>query len=321
MTSASAYLLSLFLIPNAHLFASGARIPTPFTDTAYRIERSWVPEKDTKHLLHQLVHEGVETSIEKMDNEIVRFYGDAGYPYVDEPPKDQFFPILQSFVSHEYHASEESKKQSLVYLLEKLESPTREKNEEMIKQVVDNTILEDGGTIHLYVSAPEMAALDNHTDTTDIVVLQLEGEKEWILCTEKEDSMDSEDPVIRTEVATFDKKLNSCSTYEEFEIDQLDCKRTVLKPGDALFLPRRIVHSARASSDSFSAHLTFGFNEKDMCQDYPLAPSRQLDDCSCDSCCCGGCDRGCTRGCDNGWGSCDEGCPYGCDICYCSCDG
>lgn len=66
-------------------------------------------------------------------------------------------------------------------------------------------------------------------------------------------------------------------------MEQLNCKRTVLHPGDALFLPRRIVHSACVSSCLFSAHLTFGFNVQVMCWDYATptiayapTPSRQL---------------------------------------------
>ena len=37
-------------------------------------------------------------------------------------------------------------------------------NIEIMKQVLDNSILQDGGTIHLYLSAPNIAALGNHTD-------------------------------------------------------------------------------------------------------------------------------------------------------------
>ena len=37
-------------------------------------------------------------------------------------------------------------------------------------------------TVHLYLSGPRMSALRNHTDNSDIVVLQLAGRKRWLLC-------------------------------------------------------------------------------------------------------------------------------------------
>ena len=57
-------------------------------------------------------------------------------------------------------------------------SKTLRKTEALINHAVNNTVLENGGTVHLHMSSPGVAALSNHTDTTDIAVLQLEGEKE-----------------------------------------------------------------------------------------------------------------------------------------------
>ena len=62
--------------------------------------------------------------------------------------------------------------------------------------------------------------------STQILVLQLSGDKEWRHC--------------RT------KRSASCTTYEDADLDDLACETVVLEPGDALFLPRGVVHGAVA---------------------------------------------------------------------------
>ena len=73
--------------------------------------------------------------------------------------------------------------------------------------------------------------------STQILVLQLSGAKEWRHC--------------RT------KRSASCTTYEDADLDDLACETVVLEPGDALFLPRGVVHGAVAV-DAASVHRTIG---------------------------------------------------------------
>ena len=68
-------------------------------------------------------------------------------------------------------------------------------------------------------------------------MLQLSGAKEWRHC--------------RT------KRAASCTTYEDADLEDLACETVVLEPGDALFLPRGVVHGAVAV-DAASVHLTVG---------------------------------------------------------------
>ena len=42
-------------------------------------------------------------------------------------------------------------------------------------------------TAHVYVSNQGASALKNHTDVTEILVLQLVGRKEWLYCREREE--------------------------------------------------------------------------------------------------------------------------------------
>jgi len=75
-----------------------------------------------------------------------------------------------------------------------------------------------GTTVHAYVSAPGVAALPTHSDIGDVFVIQLAGKKAWTI---------GENSPEKT-----------------------------LKAGDALWVPAGEEHSARASDDDVSCHLT-----------------------------------------------------------------
>ena len=100
--------------------------------------------------------------------------------------------------------------------------------------------LADGHTAHVYASRRGASALRNHTDTTDVLVLQLSGAKEWRHCRAKREA--------------------KCATYADAALDDLACETVVLEPGDALFLPRGVVHGAVAV-DAAAVHLTIGLGE------------------------------------------------------------
>lgn len=327
----SAAVLTLF-VPTA--LASISKLPSQFTDKTYRIARQFATAPDAKNLLHKLVYEGVETEIENLDWDVVTLMGDGGKRPEKPLLREEYIPAMQEFISNDN--SNDAKNHSLVYYIESLAPPTRRTNKAMIQEVVENTVLEEGGTVHLYLSGRDMSALGNHTDVTDIVVLQLDGEKEWLLCKEKAALRGNQGDGL------LSKKLDTCSKYQEADFDHLDCERTVLYPGDALFLPRRIVHSARTASHSpFSAHLTFAFDESKVCQDmFQFQTERKLIECqrgesfrcitSCDicddSCTCNEvCDESCDSSCDF-WinrscdGRCNSGCETVCNDCDAGCD-
>ena len=72
------------------------------------------------------------------------------------------------------------------------------------------------------------------------------GRKEWLL-------FDAEQP------KKFQSKLGSCSTFDENDVGALTGgRRIVMEPGDVLYLPRKVVHSARTIGDVASVHLTLG---------------------------------------------------------------
>ena len=164
--------------------------------------------------------------------------------------QSQFHEVI-SYV-HEVDATA-----SFVYRLEHLNDLAKRNSFDLVKDVVtdrSNRVMEDGGTMHMYVSAPGAAAMANHTDTTDIFVLHLDGAKEWMLCEERDEAQDS----------YLTHKLDACTTYNEEEIETFKCETVTLYPGDGLFLPKRVVHSAMATSLIPSVHLTIAFpNDSD----------------------------------------------------------
>lgn len=327
--------LTIILLVDSNALAQQgppSKIASPFEDLTFRIERQFAQPTAAKNMLKRIAFEGFPGPDRQIHKDTVAVYGDGGNTNVRQLKVEDFASAIQNFTSpefHQKHKDNEKDQVSLVYQIEDLEIQSLAYNQQIIKEVVENEIIEMGGTIHLYISSPGVSALDNHTDITDIVVLQLDGAKEWLLCTEKQPSMVFDDINIGVraggEENRFSRKLDSCSVYSDFEFDKLDCKRDILYPGDALFLPRRVVHSARALADDFSAHLTFGFAGDSMCRDYPVAPERELTlggcDCSCDL----GCDAGCDWGCDGFWGCscdehCDSSCDNGCDSCGVGCN-
>lgn len=254
-------ILAVALLGLARASKAKPTIPSSFRDTVYRVERQFLPADDARSLLHDLLMDGVPSGTnETFPPESLRAVGDGGKRNAPQPNVEDYAAAMQRFLIGDHQDSS-----SLVYYLEQLDGEPLYRSEEMISEVISNSVLEDGGTVHLYLSSPGVAALGNHTDTTDIVVVQLDGAKEWLLCTNTQKAKVTSS---MQDLDVFSKKLDSCSSYSELEISSLDCHRTVLEPGDALFLPRRIVHSARARPDQSSAHLTFGFNEDDFCWAY-----------------------------------------------------
>jgi JmjC domain len=102
--------------------------------------------------------------------------------------------------------------------------------------------------INAYVTPPSSRGFSAHYDVHDVFVLQIAGEKRWIV----------HEPVhrwpLRTEPWTQHRRaVNRIASETAPLID------AVLRPGDALYLPRGFVHSAEALGD-VSAHLTVGIH-------------------------------------------------------------
>lgn len=96
-----------------------------------------------------------------------------------------------------------------------------------------------------YVTPPDNRGFDPHYDVHDVFVLQVSGHKEWTVHRPVH-----ADP-LPDQPWTDHRADVERRAHDEPVID------TVLAPGDALYLPRGWVHSARAREE-LSIHLTIG---------------------------------------------------------------
>ena len=101
--------------------------------------------------------------------------------------------------------------------------------------------------VNAYVTPPSSQGFDAHYDTHDVFVLQIAGEKHWRIHAPVH-----VDP-LRTQPWTDHRAAVARAATHEPVID------AVLRPGDALYLPRGWIHSATALGDT-SVHLTVGMS-------------------------------------------------------------
>ena len=190
----------------------------------------------------------LRTMLEPYDSKLrkpyVKFAGAGG-----EPLDEQLWP--ESVDDAIAMIAQHSEPRSIILMLEELDvapSPFAE----MLRPFLPFTNL----TAHVYISNQGASALKNHTDTTEVLVLQLLGRKEWLHCRERE-------PVVlpwlpAAAKSALSAKTSMCQTYEanEMALESLECDRIVTAPGDVFHLPRRTIHSARAVAGEMSVHLT-----------------------------------------------------------------
>ncbi len=96
-----------------------------------------------------------------------------------------------------------------------------------------------------YVTPPQNQGFSNHYDVHDVFVLQISGEKRWVVHAPVHPAP------LRHQPWTDRRRAVERRATEEPIID------TVLRPGDGLYLPRGFLHAATALG-GVSTHLTLG---------------------------------------------------------------
>nr|WP_276610626.1 cupin domain-containing protein [Kineococcus siccus] len=97
--------------------------------------------------------------------------------------------------------------------------------------------------VNVYVTPPGAQGFKPHHDTHDVVVLQVAGRKHWTI----------HPPVVELPL----KSQPTTMLGPDPVAGRAPVVDTVLEPGDALYLPRGWLHSARTADDR-SVHLTIG---------------------------------------------------------------
>lgn len=108
--------------------------------------------------------------------------------------------------------------------------------------------------VNAYVTPASSKGFSPHYDVHDVFVLQVSGEKRWIL-----------HPPVHTHPLSNQPWSDRRSDVEN-RARETPAVDTVLRPGDALYLPRGWIHSAEALGDT-TIHLTVGvasFNRYDV---------------------------------------------------------
>jgi hypothetical protein len=96
---------------------------------------------------------------------------------------------------------------------------------------------------HLYASKGATPAFAPHWDILDVLVVQVEGEKQW----------DIYGPSVRHPIDASTDPDNSCPDQPIWS--------TVLHPGDVLYMPRGWFHGVRGTGGT-SIHLSYGFQRR-----------------------------------------------------------
>ena len=99
--------------------------------------------------------------------------------------------------------------------------------------------------VNAYVTPPSSRGFSPHYDVHDVFVLQVAGEKHWRI----------HEPVLTDPLRT--QPWNDRAAAVAAAAEREPVIDAVLRPGDALYLPRGYLHSATALGE-ISAHLTIG---------------------------------------------------------------
>ncbi|SEM04351.1 Cupin superfamily protein [Blastococcus sp. DSM 46786] len=99
--------------------------------------------------------------------------------------------------------------------------------------------------INAYITPPSSQGFSPHYDVHDVFVLQVAGEKHWTI----------HEPVLPDPLRT--QPWNDHAAEVAAAAGRAPVIDAVLRPGDALYLPRGFLHSAKALGE-ISAHLTVG---------------------------------------------------------------
>ncbi|BAQ62663.1 myc induced nuclear antigen [Geminocystis sp. NIES-3708] len=97
--------------------------------------------------------------------------------------------------------------------------------------------------INTYCTPSENKGFDCHYDTHEVIILQIDGEKEWFVLP-----------------PTIPSPISSQRTINDLPPDSLPYLKVILKPGDVLYIPRGHWHYAVSSGDRPSLHLTIGIS-------------------------------------------------------------
>lgn len=97
--------------------------------------------------------------------------------------------------------------------------------------------------INSYCTPPQNQGFDCHYDTHDVLIMQIDGEKQWFVLDE-----------------TIPNPTSDTRQKEDLPPETPPYLKTILKTGDVLYIPRGHWHYAVSRGDRPSLHLTIGIS-------------------------------------------------------------
>jgi hypothetical protein len=151
-----------------------------FDGISLSVNRNVITKSAANKLYRDLVTLPTEVDV-AIDPRVIAFLGDAGSKISTPSSSADVLTKLHSLIQQDHDAAWNQGENAIVRV-EYLQGTVHNQALDLIEQVIPQQVTEPEGTIHLYISSPDTAALDNHTDTTDIYDMQLDGAKEWFVC-------------------------------------------------------------------------------------------------------------------------------------------
>ena len=191
----------------------------------------------------------VETMVQSPRfRDIVRFHDGEASPVPRSKDPDTFLSWLHHVLGNGT---------SLTFQFEHLEPAHRP-----MRELSDAVFAWSGlpTTVHLYVSAPGARVLRPHTDPYDVLVVGLLGSKRWHTCVPPGEGSEA-DRCLRQEYAR--DSIEGCTPYPDEPDEGVECDRFEMHAGDALFMPKGVVHHAR-TLDAVTMHLTLGMRRTNL---------------------------------------------------------
>lgn len=139
-------------------------------------------------------------------------------------------------------------------------------------------------TVHVYINGkPGTQSLPLHSDAADVLVIQINGTKDWEVCwpAKLPTAQHAASNLLGIWAAWDDKRFAkaqnlgtkkafrtgrplisySGTPYDDVNLDHYDCSHITMKPGDRLYMPFGILHRA-VTGAAGSTHATFEFGKK-----------------------------------------------------------
>ncbi|EDQ92502.1 uncharacterized protein MONBRDRAFT_5112 [Monosiga brevicollis MX1] len=120
-------------------------------------------------------------------------------------------------------------------------------------------------TVHAYISSGGAQALPYHTDSYDVIVLQVSGVKKWTICQPPslETAWPNPSPADLAQLYELrHANPDGCSNFNHRTIEQLNCQNLTMLAGDMLYLPKSMIHVAHTKPGTVSAHLTYSLDRE-----------------------------------------------------------